>query len=75
MVTVVANSTACAMSIAFKVGGRILSEAQEDVAMRCAEAVDGMYCGKESKNAGCWTNGRGQRAKTNYCAWQMGSMN
>lgn len=30
---------------------------------------------EESKNAGCWTNRRGQRAKTNCCAWQMGCMN
>ncbi len=30
---------------------------------------------EESKIFGCWTKGRGQRAKTNYCAWQIGSMN
>lgn len=33
----------------FKTGGQILPEAQEDVAMRYAEAVDGMYCGREQK--------------------------
>ena len=27
---------------------------------------------EESKNAGCWMNRRGQRAKTTYCAWQIG---
>ena len=37
------------MSIDFKIGGRILSEAQEEVAVRCAEAVDGMYCRIEQK--------------------------
>ncbi len=42
MVTVVASETACAIPIEFETGGRILSEAQEDVAMRNAEAVDGM---------------------------------
>ena len=26
---------------------------------------------EESKNAGCWMNGRGQGAEVNYCAWQM----
>ena len=30
---------------------------------------------EESKNAGCWMNRRGQRAKTNYCAWQIDCRN
>ena len=41
----------------------MLSGAQEDAAMRYAEAFDGMYV-EESKAAGCWTTGRGQGAKT-----------
>ena len=39
----------------------MLSGAQEDAAVRYAEAFDGMYV-EESKVAGCWTTGRGQGA-------------
>lgn len=41
--------------------------------MRYAEAFDGMYCGRAKTLAVGRIGGR-QSAKTNYCAWQMGSM-
>lgn len=43
----------------FRIDGRILSGAQEDVTVRYAEAVDGMYCGRKQKR---WLLDEGQGA-------------
>ena len=66
------NQRACAKQRDFRIKGRILSGAQEDVAVLYAEGVDGMYCRREQKR---WLLTAGTSARRpDYCAWQMGSM-
>ena len=46
MVVLVANYTGCATLRIFPTDDSMFSGAQEDVVVRCTEAVDGMYRGR-----------------------------
>lgn len=61
------------MSKDLKTGSRNLSGAQEDAAMRYAEAFDGMHC-RRAKPLVAGQRAGGSARRPNDCAWQMRSI-